>query len=70
MLKGESLTLWEYMATHALSFFRGILGGSDDGIDQQTKAEHRSLVFEVVSDRLTQEEKERLNGPFLANRIA
>lgn len=57
------------MATHALSFFRGVLGGTDDGIDPQTKADHRASVLEVVSDRLTQAEKEQLNGPFTMSEL-
>lgn len=62
--EGESLSSWDDMANHTLSYFRDILGGPADCVDPLTKASHKATVMAAVNDRLTQQEKANINGLF------
>lgn len=64
---GASLTSWDDMAAHAVSFFENVLGGpalADSEVVVASSPEQRAAALEVVSDRLTPEEKLGLNAPF------
>lgn len=64
--EGASLSNWDDMANHAASFFQNVLGAGIQEVESRPRPSlaQRNAVLDVVSDKLTEEEKARLNGPF------
>lgn len=61
---GSSLSTWEAMANHAMTFFRKVLGRDPQETQTSPTIEQRNAVLEVVSDKLTDDDKARINAPF------
>lgn len=60
---GNTATSWEGMAEQVENFFRNTFGRAAGDHDQSTQRRAQAQVLSSITDRLTPEEKERMNGP-------
>lgn len=60
---GETVSSWEEMAETITTFFRNSFGGIGERPPMETTAAHQERILELLSDKLTDKEKLRLNEP-------
>lgn len=62
---GSLISSWDGMANQAVAFFSTVLGrGPQEAAAAAPSLAQRNEILDVVSDRLSEEDKARLNAPF------